>query len=58
MSESCLSTLPPQALPTTSAHPSDPTGLERERLDAVYLELRRNAKSLMVCRDIHRLDYA
>ncbi len=31
--------MPPLALPPTSAYPSDPTALERERLDALYLEL-------------------
>lgn len=41
-------------LPPTSAYPSDPTALERERLDALYLELRGNYKSLMISRGIHR----
>jgi hypothetical protein len=42
------------ALPPTSTYPSDPTALERERLDALYLELRGNYKSLMISRGIHR----
>ena len=46
--------MPPLALPPTSAYPSDPTALERERLDALYLELRGNYKSLMISRGIHR----
>jgi hypothetical protein len=41
-------------LPPTSAYPSDPTALERDRLDALYLELRGNYKSLMISRGIHR----
>jgi hypothetical protein len=41
-------------LPPTSAYPSDPTALKRERLDALYLELRGNYKSLMISRGIHR----
>jgi len=46
--------MPPLAIPPTSAYPSDPTALERERLDALYLELRGNYKSLMISRGIHR----
>jgi hypothetical protein len=46
--------MPPLVLPPTSAYPSDPTALERERLDALYLELRNNYKSLMISRGIHR----
>jgi hypothetical protein len=46
--------MPPLALPPTSAYPIDPTALERERLDALYLELRGNYKSLMISRGIHR----
>ena len=46
--------MPALALPPTSAYPSDPTALERERLDALYLELRGNYKSLMISRGIHR----
>ena len=46
--------MPPLALPPTSAYPSDPTALERERLDALYLELRGNDKSLIISRGIHR----
>ena len=46
--------MPPLALPPTSAYPSDPKALERERLDALYLELRGNYKSLMISRGIHR----
>jgi hypothetical protein len=46
--------MPPLALPPTTAYPSDPTALERERLDALYLELRGNYKSLMISRGIHR----
>jgi hypothetical protein len=46
--------MPALALPPTSAYPSDPTTLERERLDALYLELRGNYKSLMISRGIHR----
>jgi len=46
--------MPPLALPPTTAYPSDPTALERERLDALYLELRSNYKSLMISRGIHR----
>ena len=46
--------MPSLALPPTSAYPSDPTTLERERLDALYLELRGNYKSLMISRGIHR----
>jgi hypothetical protein len=46
--------MPPLALPPTTAYPSDPTALERERLDALYLELRDNYKSLMISRGIHR----
>ena len=42
------------APPPTSAYPSDPTVLEREKLDALYLELRSNYKSLMISRGIHR----
>lgn len=41
-------------MPPTSAYPSDPTALKRERLDALYLELRGNYKSLMISRGIHR----
>ncbi|MCE2837849.1 MAG: hypothetical protein ACK5QQ_04275 [Cyanobacteriota bacterium] len=41
-------------MPPTSAYPSDPTTLERDRLDALYLELRGNYKSLMISRGIHR----
>ena len=46
--------MPPLALPPTTAYPSDPTTLEREKLDALYLELRGNYKSLMISRGIHR----
>lgn len=46
--------MPALALPPTSAYPSDPTVLEREKLDALYLELRGNYKSLMISRGIHR----
>ena len=46
--------MPSLALPPTSAYPSDPKALERERLDALYLELRGNYKSLMISRGIHR----
>jgi hypothetical protein len=46
--------MPPLALPPTTAYPSDPKALERERLDALYLELRGNYKSLMISRGIHR----
>ncbi|MCX5959710.1 MAG: hypothetical protein NT053_07725 [Cyanobacteria bacterium] len=46
--------MPPLALPLTTAYPSDPTALDRERLDALYLELRGNYKSLMISRGIHR----
>lgn len=46
--------MPALALPPTSAYPSDPTVLEREPLDALYLELRGNYKSLMISRGIHR----
>jgi hypothetical protein len=46
--------MPPLALPPTTAYPSDPTALERERLDALYLELRGNYKSLMISLGIHR----
>jgi hypothetical protein len=46
--------MPAPALPPTSAYPSDPTTLERDRLDALYLELRGNYKSLMISRGIHR----
>lgn len=48
------SVMPALALPPTSAYPSDPTALERERLDALYLEMRGNYKSLMISRGIHR----
>jgi hypothetical protein len=48
------SAMPALALPPTSAYPSDPTALERDRLDALYLELRGNYKSLMISRGIHR----
>ena len=46
--------MPPLAIPPTSAYPSDPTALERERLNVLYLELRGNYKSLMISRGIHR----
>lgn len=46
--------MPALAPPPTSAYPSDPTVLERDRLDALYLELRGNDKSLMISRGIHR----
>jgi hypothetical protein len=46
--------MPSLALPPTTAYPSDPTALERDRLDALYLELRGNYKSLMISRGIHR----
>lgn len=46
--------MPALALPPTSAYPSDPKALERDRLDGLYLELRGNYKSLMISRGIHR----
>jgi hypothetical protein len=46
--------MPALALPPTSAYPSDPTALERDRLNEIYLELRGNYKSLMISRGIHR----
>jgi hypothetical protein len=46
--------MPSLALPPTSAYPKDPAALERDRLDALYLELRGNYKSLMISRGIHR----
>lgn len=46
--------MPALAPPPTTAYPSDPTKLERDRLDALYLELRGNYKSLMISRGIHR----
>lgn len=46
--------MPALAVPPTTAYPSDPSLLERERLDALYLELRSNYKSLMISRGIHR----
>ena len=54
MVEPRCAAMPPLALPPTTAYPSDPTALERERLDALYLELRSNYKSLMISRGIHR----
>lgn len=45
--------MPALALPPTSAYPSDPKALERDRLDGLYLELRGNYKSLMISRGIH-----
>jgi hypothetical protein len=54
MAESRLLLMAAQALPPTSAYPSDPARLERERLETVYLELRRNYKSLMISRGLHR----
>jgi hypothetical protein len=46
--------MPSLALPPTTAYPSDPTALERERLEALVRELRGNYKSLMISRGIHR----
>ena len=42
------------SLPPTSTFPSDPSPLERERLETLYLELRGNYKSLMISRGVHR----
>lgn len=47
-----LMTLPD--LPSTTTFPADPTALERESLDAVYLNLRSSYRSLMVSRGVHR----
>jgi recombinational DNA repair ATPase RecF len=41
-------------LPSTTTFPPDPTALERESLDAVYLSLRSSYRSLMVSRGVHR----
>ena len=40
--------------PSTGDFPSRPDALAREELDAVYLELRRSYKGLMVSRDQYR----
>ena len=40
----------PKALPTTSAFPSEVSDLEREALEAAYLDLRQCYRSLMVSR--------
>ncbi|MEB3199426.1 MAG: hypothetical protein VKK62_02710 [Synechococcaceae cyanobacterium] len=46
--------MPPLAPPPTTAYPSNPSALDRERLETLYLELRGNYKSLMISRGIHR----
>lgn len=46
--------MPAVALPPTSAFPSDPSALERDQLDALYLELRGSYRRLMISRGVHR----
>ena len=42
------------SFPSTREFPAEPTVLEREELDAVYLELRKSYRSLMVSRGLYR----
>ena len=42
------------AFPSTGDFPSEPGTLEREELDAAYLELRRSYRGLMVSRGVYR----
>ena len=42
------------SFPSTGKFPAEPTVLEREELDAVYLELRKSYRSLMVSRGLYR----
>ena len=47
--------MPALVLPPTSAYPTDPPVLERERLGALYLAMRRNYKSLMISCGVWRI---
>ena len=42
------------SIPPTGTFPAEPTVLEREELDSVYLELRKSYRSLMVSRGLYR----
>jgi len=42
------------SIPPTGKFPAEPTVLEREELDSVYLELRKSYRSLMVSRGLYR----
>ena len=42
------------SFPPTGRVPSEPADLEREELDAVYLELRKSYRGLMVSRGQYR----
>ena len=42
------------SFPPTGRFPAEPTSLEREELDAVYLELRKSYRGLMVSRGQYR----
>ena len=42
------------SFPSTGKFPAEPTVLERDELDAVYLELRKSYRSLMVSRGLYR----
>ena len=44
----------PTAFPSTGDFPAEPDTLEREELDAAYLELRKNYRGLMVSRGVYR----
>jgi hypothetical protein len=46
--------MPDLAPPSTSAFPSDPSDLDRGELEAVYLQLRNNYKSLQLSRGYYR----
>ena len=42
------------SFPSTGTFPAEPTELEREELDEIYLELRKSYRSLMVSRGLYR----
>jgi Arc/MetJ-type ribon-helix-helix transcriptional regulator len=50
----CRLDAPMATLPSTTAFPPDPSQLDREALDTVYLSLRSSYRSLMVSRGVYR----
>nr|MCH9773284.1 hypothetical protein [Cyanobacteriota bacterium] len=42
------------SFPSTGTFPAEPTELQRDELDVVYLELRKSYRSLMVSRGLYR----
>ena len=53
-SASCAAHTMTASFPPTGAFPAEPSALERDELDAAYLELRKSYRGLMVSRGVYR----